>query len=324
MKRMGYAEGFNYRYAIVARIHASALQLKVTIRPMAENPGQSDVYFSFGMMCFPITPEKIQAEPGIQEQFCNPHPDLKIGDQGQTLIWSMLDGEYVAVEGADCVLWNHISIERMVVPEGEARAIAVEAAQQMTDLVKKSIGSSETIDVIFEFTKWCEFEGGLHSAKYALVQGTLRALTVDCRSIVFQTGRKHGAHESYYYHHQRLPHVSILDINALRQFGAVRYYCFTGVDDTTSFAVQREWLEDLEQKDFWRSLSLHQFLSWTYASNLDERQRGLSSRRHRLASILHACKIIDNELPPAPGAHSPRSPTLPPRKRKLSPLSPRP
>ena len=255
-----------------ARIPSRALQLVATISDHPHDPGKQRLYFYLAIMCAPITREMLKESEGLRE-WCNNQQEADT-DGDATYTWSA-DGFYSRVASAKCVVWNHASIEQFSLPKSNARKAAIAIGTNLAQILKRICSGEASIELLFAIRegKWIDESPG--AIGYAVAVGALAQLIRACQSALLLHQLTYELSDFEYPH--RPPHVSVLDLVALQNFGTLLFYTYRGHEDAASdhglltvfFGPQAHAVLYYVERGYWVELDLTTFLRYTHGSDYE-------------------------------------------------------
>ena len=264
----------NWKFVLGARIPPRALQLVATLSDHPHDAEKRRLYFYLALMCAPITTAMLKESEGLRE-WCNEQQDLHADDNVSTFTWSA-DGFYSRAASAKCVVWNHASVEQFALPKSGARNAAVDICAQLSKIIQKSCAHESSIELLFAIRegKWVHESPG--AIGYAVALGALAQIVRACQSAILMNQLAYGLGDFEYFH--RAPHVSVLDLVALQNFGTLRFYTFKGDEDaatdnglvTMYFETQARAVQHYVGRRYWMELDLEPFLRYTHGLDYEQ------------------------------------------------------
>ena len=265
--RQGHYED-TWKFVLGARIPPRALQLVATVSDHPHDAEKRRLYCYLALMCAPITTAMLKESEGLRER-CNEQQDLHADDNTRTFTWSA-DGFFTWAASAKCVIWNHCSIEQFSIHKSEARQAAVHIGAQLAKIIKKSCAGESSIELLFAIRegKWMHESPG--AIRYAVALGALAQIVRACQSVILMSQLAYSLECFQYFH--RPPHVSVLDLVALQNFGSLLFYTYKGHEDATTdsglvtifFEAQARAVQYYVGRRSWMELDLESFLRYTH------------------------------------------------------------
>ena len=260
-----------WRFVLGARIPSRALQLVATISDHPHDPGKQRLYFYLAIMCAPITREMLKESEGLRE-WCNNQQE--VDTDGDTYTWSA-DGFYSRVASAKCVVWNHASIEQFSLPKSNARKAAIAIGTKLAQILKRSCSGEASIELLFAIRegKWIDESPG--AIGYAVAVGALAQVLRACQSALLLHQLTYELSDFEYFH--RPPHISVLDLVALQNFGTLLFYTYRGHEDAASdhglltvfFGPQEHAVRYYVERGYWTEIDANTFLKYTHGSDYE-------------------------------------------------------
>ena len=264
----------NWKFVLGARIPPRALQLVATLSDHPHDAEKRRLYFYLALMCAPITTAMLKESEGLRG-WCNEQQDLHADDNVSTFTWSA-GGFHSRAASARCVVWNHAGVEHIALPKGGARSAAVDIGAQLSKIIQKSCAHESSIELLFAIRegKWVHESPG--AIGYAVALGALAQIVRACQSAILMNQLVYGLGDFEYFH--RAPHVSVLDLVALQNFGTLRFYTFKGDEDaatdsglvTIFFEAQARAVQYYVGRRYWLELDLEPFLRYTHGVEYEQ------------------------------------------------------
>jgi len=211
-----------WRFILGVQIPPRDLQLVATLSDDPKDPSSTVVFFYLAIMCAPITGEMLKESEPLRK-WCNNQQSLDL-DRDDVFTWSA-DGLFKHAPSAECVLWTHASIEQLTMPRRKARRAVVAMGDRLARILNNSCRAERSIELLFAIRQnnWMEEAPG--TIGYSEAVGALAQLIRACRSVLLMGQLKYNISTFHYYH--RSPHVSILDLVAMQNFGHLTFYTRT-------------------------------------------------------------------------------------------------
>ena len=265
----------DWKFVLGVRIPPRALQLVVVISDHPQDPGKQRLYFYFAVMCAPITTRMLRESEDLQE-WCNERPDMDAADDKRTFTWSA-DGFYTKAPSASCVIWTHVSLVQCSVPKAQARQAAARIGAQLAKIMGNACGNESIVELLFAVRegKWVH-DGAIG---YARAVGAMQNLAKASQSIILLNQQAYALSDFEYTN--RPPHVSVLDLLALQNFGSLLFYTYRSHEDATDdnglttlfFAEQARAVQNYEGSNYWMQLDLDSFLRYMHGHEHGEALR---------------------------------------------------